>query len=93
MPGSKNGTELAIVSNARHEKKAPNAKKPSPTLSKLKDRLFTETALKFMFLSLLPSFYDRQVENDRNCSEQNAADNCPCLELLFQCSALSLAVV
>ena len=79
--------------NARLEKKVPKREKQSPPLSKLKDRLFTETALKFMFLSLLPGFYDRQVENDRNCSEQNAADYCPGLELLFQCSALSLAVV
>ena len=61
--------------------------------NKSKKAASDETALKFMFFKLLPSLDDRQVKNDRNDSEQNAANYCPSLELLFQCSALSLAVV
>ena len=36
MPGTRNGTEFAIVSNARHEKKSPNAKKSKPTAKQIK---------------------------------------------------------
>ena len=52
-----------------------------------------ERSREFVGCYLLPSLGDGEVENYRDDSEQDTADNCPCLELLFQSSSLCLVVV